>query len=140
MLARIAAQGRALQTHAKVAANVPAVSFNPHLAPLTRGILATCYIPASKAFTDDELLELFENFYKDDPMVHVQTDLPQTKAVLGSDRCLLSVRYDARTKHIITFSVTDNLGRGAAGQAVQNFNLMHGLEETTALYKEGLWP
>ena len=73
-------------------------------------------------------------------MVHVQTDLPQTKAVLGSDRCLLSVRYDARTKHIITFSVTDNLGRGAAGQAVQNFNLMHGLEETTALYKEGLWP
>ena len=140
LLKRISAQGRQLQTHGAVAAQGAKVSFNPHLAPLTRGILATCYIGSSKTYKDDELLELFQTFYKDDPMVHVQTDLPQTKSVLGSDRCVLSVRFDARTGQIITFSVTDNLGRGAAGQALQNFNLMHNLDETTSLFHEGLWP
>ena len=67
-------------------------------------------------------------------------DLPQTKAVYGSDRTLVSVRRDERSGHVVNFAATDNLGKGAAGQAVQNFNVMHGFDETLGLVTEGLWP
>ena len=139
-LGRLRAQGRHLETHE---AHEPlTVAFNPHLVPMARGILATCYARpgSSHELSDDELLELYENFYRDDPMVTVQRELPQTKAVFGSDRSLVSVRYDARSERIIAFAATDNLGKGAAGQALQNFNLMHGFEETLGLMQTGLWP
>ena len=72
--------------------------------------------------------------------MHVQDELPETKAVAGSDRALLSVRYDARTGLATAFAVLDNLGKGAAGQAVQAFNVAFGHPETTALFLEGRWP
>ena len=138
-LRRIKKQGRQLMTHGDALPEAAKVSFNPHLIPMTRGILATCYIPSETAWTDAALIGLLNDFYQADPMVYVQTELPQTKAVTGSDRCIVSARYDD-SGYIVALAATDNLGRGAAGQAVQNFNLMHGLAETSGLYKEGIWP
>jgi N-acetyl-gamma-glutamyl-phosphate reductase len=73
-------------------------------------------------------------------MIVVQEDLPQSKAVWGSDRAVVSVRHDSRTDHIVAFGCIDNMGKGASGQAVQNFNVMHGFDETTGLMLGGIWP
>ena len=117
------------------------VSFTPHLIPMTRGILATCITKPEKSGLDDEgLLRLYQNFYGGDRLVTVQADLPQTKAVYGSDRTVVSVRVDERTGMVSAFAATDNLGKGAAGQAVQAFNVAHGFKETTGLFMQGVWP
>ncbi len=139
-LGRLCAQGRHLETHADL--EPLTATFTPHLVPMTRGILATGYTrpDTSRALSDADLLELYQDFYRDDPMVTVSDDLPQTKAVWGSDRTLVSVRYDSRSAQIVAFAALDNLGKGAAGQAVQNFNLMMGFEETLGLELQGVWP
>ena len=139
-IGRIRAMGRHIQTHADF--EPATVAFNPHLVPMTRGELATVYTrpETNEILNDDYLLELYQDFYKEDPLVRVQTDLPQTKAVFGSDRTVVSVRFDKRSRQIIAFSAIDNLGKGAAGQAVQNFNVVHEFEETLGLQLEGLWP
>ena len=139
-LGRIRAMGRELKTHADF--DSMTVSFNPHLVPITRGILATCYTrpEGSENLNDMYLLELYQDFYKDDPLITVQETLPETKAACGSDRTLVSVRFDKRSGQVISFAAIDNLGKGAAGQAVQNFNILHGFEETLGLQLEGLWP
>ncbi len=90
--------------------------------------------------TDARLLALYRDFYAGDPLVHVQAELPQTKAVAGSDRAILSVRFDARVGAAVAFAAIDNLGKGAAGQAVQGFNVARGLPETAGLRMEGQWP
>jgi len=138
-LARIKKMGRNIKSEDVLAR--PLVSLNPHLVPMTRGIMATAYtFPKSSDLSTDGLLELFKDFYQNDPMVVVQNDLPQTKAVFGNDRSIVSVRYDERSGQIISFAVSDNLAKGAAGQAVQNFNVMNGFEETTGLFTQGIWP
>ena len=139
-LGRLQDSGRSLRTHDPF--DPYCVSFNPHLVPMSRGILATCYTrpDLSMDLTQETLFEHYQTFYADDPLVSFTEDLPQTKAVYGSDRTLVSVRLDERTKQVISFAVTDNLGKGAAGQALQNFNVMHGFGETTGLITEGLWP
>ncbi|HEX7021753.1 MAG TPA: N-acetyl-gamma-glutamyl-phosphate reductase [Trueperaceae bacterium] len=140
-LGRAQQMGRHLQTRA--VDSRPVVSFNPHLVPMSRGILATCYTrpPAGEGPQDDAgLLALYRDFYQGEPLLEVISDLPQTKAVAGTDRCLLNVRRDARTGHIIAFGAIDNLGKGAAGQAVQNFNVMLGFEETLGLALQAVWP
>jgi N-acetyl-gamma-glutamyl-phosphate reductase len=137
-LGRARTMGRQLATHGEHEALT--VTFNPHLIPMIRGILATCSTRPSRTLDTAEALELYREFYSDDPMVHVQDDLPQTKSVAGSDRTIVSVRVDPRSGLLIAFAVLDNLGKGAAGQAVQNFNVMHGLPETLALELEGRWP
>jgi N-acetyl-gamma-glutamyl-phosphate reductase len=70
----------------------------------------------------------------------VQADLPQTKAVAGSDRAVVSVRWDERADAVVAMCAIDNLGKGAAGQAVQGMNLALGVQETTGLRMEGQWP
>ena len=138
-LGRLRTQGKALSSRS-VTDKVP-VSFNPHRVPMSRGILATCYTrPEQNNITTDTLLTLYNDFYQDDPLIHVQDALPETKAVYGSDRAIISVRKDDRTGHIIAFAAIDNLGKGAAGQAVQNFNVMHDFEETSGLNLGGVWP
>lgn len=138
-LGRLAAQGRELRSHG---ARAPfTIAFNPVLVPMNRGILATAVVtPPQGAPSDDELLALFSDFYRSDPWVRVQRELPQTKAVAGSDRALLSVRRDGRSGAIVALAVIDNLGKGAAGQAVQAFNLSRGFDEGTALAEWGVWP
>ena len=138
-LGRVAAQGKGGRTHGP--RDRVQVAFNPVLVPMARGILATTVVrPGRDDLDDARLLTLFRDFYAGDPMVHVQHDLLQTKATTGSDRALVTVRRDARTGAVVAFAAIDNLGKGAAGQAVQGFNVALGLEETLGLRLEGHWP
>ncbi|PQO29565.1 N-acetyl-gamma-glutamyl-phosphate reductase [Bremerella cremea] len=107
------------------------VIFTPHLVPMDRGILSTCYAIPEKDASEKELLGLLEETYQNEPFVRVRSDLPATKHVAGTNFCDITVR---RVKdRVITISCIDNLIKGASGAAVQNFNLMYGFAETTAL-------
>ncbi len=130
------------QEASKLAGKEVLVSFTPHLIPVSRGIFSTLNLAAGRATSTQELTELYQAFYEKEPFVTVLTgnDLPQTKAVLYTNRVQLAVRYDSRTNRIIILSVLDNLVKGAAGQAIQNMNLLFGLKETTGLDAPGLWP
>ena len=114
--------------------------FTPHLVPMVRGIFASLYVTKTKSV--DTLAALYKQRYKDEPFVSVleNNELPETKYVRASNQCMLSVScpYDGDT--VVVLSVIDNLVKGAAGQAVQNMNLMFSLEETTALMQPGLFP
>lgn len=118
------------------------VSFTPHLVPMDRGILATVttQLPADAKLGSDELVRLVADYYQGDPLVRVSPELPQVKAVRGSDRAILSAAVDERTDHALVFCAIDNLGKGAAGQAVQGFNIAFGFPETSGLSSSGLWP
>jgi N-acetyl-gamma-glutamyl-phosphate reductase len=107
------------------------VIFTPHLVPMDRGILSTCYATPTKSTSVKMCREALREQYAGEPFVHVRDDLPTTKDVAGSNHCHLSVR-ECRGR-IIVVSVIDNMVKGASGAAVQNFNLMHGFPETTAL-------
>jgi len=114
---------------------VPPLSFTPHLIPMSRGIMTHVNVQAKAALTQEDLVALYRDFYKDAPFVRVLGDrLPQTKLVAGSNFCDLAPRYDARTGRVLVASVVDNLVKGAAGQAIQNMNVRFGLDE-----KMGLW-
>ena len=124
-------------------AGVPVqVVFTPHLIPMTRGILATVYAPPlADGLSQEEALGLYDNYYGDAPFMRVLHDaLPETKATLGSNYCDVTVKIDARTRTAIAIAAIDNLGRGAAGQAVQNMNLMCGLPESAGLLYPALYP
>jgi N-acetyl-gamma-glutamyl-phosphate reductase len=118
------------------------VLFTPHLVPMTRGILATCYARpvAGVSLSTDGLLAGYRDFYADEPFVHVTAGSPATKATLGSNAVHLTVRYDERTSTVLAIGALDNLVKGASGQALQNANLVVGLPETTALSTIGLMP
>ena len=119
----------------------PTVTFTPHLVPMTRGILATCTTFPDHDIADDEtLLSMYRNYYSGDPLIHIQAELPTTKAVTGSDRVLISVRKDPRSQAVLVFTALDNLGKGAAGQAIQGFNVAFGFDETLGLSLTGDWP
>ena len=113
------------------------VLFTPHLAPMTRGILATCYASA-KGPCDP--LEILRAAYAAEPFVHVTADPPATKWVTGSNGAQVTARYDGRTGKVLAISAIDNLGKGAAGQMVQCANLMLGLDETAGLTAIGVYP
>jgi N-acetyl-gamma-glutamyl-phosphate reductase len=125
-----------------VAGHTVQVLFTPHVVPMTRGILATCYArPAAGAdLSTEALLAHYREFYADEPFVHVTDGSPATKATLGSNAVHLTVRYDARTDTILAIGALDNLVKGASGQALQNANLVLGLPETTGLSAIGLMP
>lgn len=136
---RVKRGGKRLRTHDDFEPYT--VSFTPHIVPMDRGILATCATRTKDAeLTDAAVLQVVADYYADDPLVHVQEELPQTKAVNGSDRAVLSARYDPRSGHVLTFCAIDNLGKGAAGQAVQAFNVAYGFEEDEGLQLQGVWP
>ena len=109
------------------------ISFTPHLVPMNRGILSTCYGSLIKETNTEELLQLYKNFYAGEFFVKVIDPLPETRWVRGSNLCHISLRVDKRTNRVIVVSAIDNLVKGAAGQAVQNMNIMFGLKETEGL-------
>ena len=113
------------------------VLFTPHLAPMTRGILATCYANATGPC---DPLQALRAAYADEPFVHVSDDPPATKWVSGSNAAQLTARYDERTKRVLAIAAIDNLGKGAAGQMIQCANLMLGLEESAGLSACGVYP
>ena len=118
------------------------VLFTPHLAPMTRGILATCYARPTPSGPDSTAaaLDLLRSFYADDRFVQVIDSSPQTKHVLGSNSAHLTARVDERTGWLVAIGALDNLVKGAAGQAVQCANLALGLAEGTGLTTVGLYP
>lgn len=116
------------------------VLFTPHLVPMNRGILATCYArPAGDADTD-ALLALYAEAYAGEPFVTVSEASPSTKATLGSNSAHLTVRHDHRTGWVVMLCAIDNLGKGASAQAVQCANRLCGLAETTGLSTVGVYP
>jgi N-acetyl-gamma-glutamyl-phosphate reductase len=113
------------------------VLFTPHLAPMTRGILATCYArPVGSA----DPLAVLRDFYADEPFVVVDERSPSTKATLGSNCAHLTARLDSRTGWVVVIAALDNLVKGASGQAVQCANLALGLEETAGLPLTAVYP
>src|SRR5205085_786263 len=113
------------------------VLFTPHLAPMNRGILATCYATAKAAF---DPLQILRDAYAGEPFVTVSDEPPATKWTLGTNAARLTARYDARTGRIVALAAIDNLGKGAAGQMMQCANLMLGFDETAGLARSGVCP
>ncbi|HZG14250.1 MAG TPA: N-acetyl-gamma-glutamyl-phosphate reductase [Candidatus Bathyarchaeia archaeon] len=113
----------------------PLIQFTPHLVPMTRGILATAYAKLQTTVTAEQLQQLYEAAYADKPFVRIRPfgSHPRTKEVYGSNYCDIALHLDERTGRVIVLSVIDNVVKGAAGQAVQNMNIMFGLEETIGL-------
>lgn len=109
------------------------VDFLPHLIPMTRGILSTNHVRPTRPVTQDEIDALYRAAYADEPFVTVVGAPPATKHVAGSNHVRVYVKVDERIGRIIAIGVVDNLVKGAAGQAVQAFNVVHGLPETAGL-------
>lgn len=117
------------------------VLFTPHLAPMNRGILATCYArPARPGVTTADVLGALRDAYAGEPFVVVGEEPPSTKATLGSNCAHLTARADPRTGWVVSLCALDNLVKGAAGQAVQCANLALGLDEASGLPRTGLVP
>jgi N-acetyl-gamma-glutamyl-phosphate reductase len=116
------------------------VLFTPHLAPMTRGILATCYARPSATTTTAELFDVLHAAYDDEPFVLVRDEPPSTKATYGSNCAHVTVRHDERTGWVVALCALDNLVKGASGQAVQCANLALGLDETAGLTTIGVYP
>lgn len=115
------------------------VLFTPHTAPLFRGLLATCHVPLRAPCTSAELLERYRERYRASPLVTVTEEPPGTRATLGSARCAVTVRAEPSGRFATAVASIDNLGKGAAAQAIQALNLKQGWPETTGL-EGGLWP
>jgi N-acetyl-gamma-glutamyl-phosphate reductase len=111
------------------------ITFTPHLAPMSRGILGTLYAQLVKRLTDDEVRKVYRSFYRDMPFVRLMPPgtWPSTQQVRASNYCDLAFKVDQERGRIVVVSVIDNLTRGASGQAVHNFNLMAGFPETLGL-------
>ena len=117
------------------------VLFTPHLAPMVRGILATCYArPADTALSTDSVLAALHDAYDAEPFVVVTDDPPSTKATAGSNAAHVTARVDPRTGWVISLCALDNLVKGASGQAVQCANAALGLPETAGLPLAGIYP
>ena len=141
-LAVLGADGAAGTSSGGADANpgVRGIDFLPHLVPMTRGILSACHVRPSRPVTQAELDALYADAYARTPFVHVVVQPPATKHVLGSNTCRVHVRLDERTGRVLAIGVIDNLVKGAAGQAIQAFNLVHGLPETAGLEQHALVP
>jgi N-acetyl-gamma-glutamyl-phosphate reductase len=111
------------------------VVFTPHLIPLDRGILTTCYIQCKQTPDTSTVVKLYKDFYKDDPFVKVldKGQLPQLKDVAYSNYCHLGLAVNKQKNIIIVVGAIDNLGKGASGQAVENMNIMSGFSQEEGL-------
>ena len=118
------------------------INFTPHLVPMNRGILATEYASLKKDVTYEDVKAIYDKYYADEKFVRVlkENELPETKWVEGSNYVDINFKIDPRTNRIIMMGAIDNLVKGAAGQAVQNMNLMFGLDEAVGLILVPMFP
>ena len=118
------------------------ISFTPHLVPMNRGILVTAYASLMPGVTDEQVREAYQKYYKDEYFIRVLEPgmVPETRWVEGSNYVDVAYKVDPRTNRVIMMGALDNLVKGAAGQAVQNMNLMFGLEENTGLKSIPVFP
>lgn len=118
----------------------PRLSFTPHLVPMTRGILATCYANLRPGITEEQARKVYRSVYGDEPCVRIAEEAPHTKWTFGSNLCFVYTKVDRLANRLIMVSALDNLVKGAAGQAIQCANIMCGLPETQGLPLEGVYP
>lgn len=121
------------------------ITFIPHLVPMTRGILATCYADLNedavkRVSTTAEVRALYEEYYANEPFVDVVDQPPHTKWTYGSNQCFVYPMVDTRTRRLLVISCLDNLVKGAAGQAIQNANRLYGLPESAGLPAVSVYP
>ncbi|MFC4024592.1 N-acetyl-gamma-glutamyl-phosphate reductase [Oceanobacillus longus] len=118
------------------------VAFTTHLVPMTRGLICTMYGQLAKETSTEEVIKQYQSFYENHPFVRVREEgsFPTTKDVYASNYCDIGIHVDQRSNRIIIASVIDNLVKGAAGQAIQNVNLMNGWEETHGLHTIPVYP
>lgn len=109
------------------------LSFTPHLVPMNRGILATCYGNLKKDISEEELYELYMAEYGNEYFIRILEELPQTRWVKGTNFCDIALRVDKRTNRVIVVSAIDNMIKGAAGQAIQNMNILFNTKENEGL-------
>jgi N-acetyl-gamma-glutamyl-phosphate reductase len=114
--------------------------FTPHLLPMTRGILATCYARPSGKTSTQQLLALLRGVYANEPFIKVIENSPTTKATAGTNLCVLTARFDERTNTVVVISAIDNLVKGTAGGAIQSLNLALGIEEACGLPVTAVYP
>jgi N-acetyl-gamma-glutamyl-phosphate reductase len=120
----------------------PSITFVPHLVPMTRGILSTCYVKLAdgRPLAVSKLSQLYRQFYRHAPFVQITAQPPHTGYVRGTNFCLIYPTINSKTGRLIVISCLDNLIKGGAGQAVQNMNLMFDLPETTGLEALAIYP
>jgi N-acetyl-gamma-glutamyl-phosphate reductase len=130
------------QELALVAGSEVAVSFVPHLLPMTRGLSVSCAAFASEGVSPPDLDRVLTAAYRNEPFVRVlgSGELPETRRLAGTNFAEVAVRLDERTGRVLAFASIDNLGKGAAGQAIQNANLMLGFPEDAGLCQLGMNP
>ena len=118
------------------------VSFTPHLIPMNRGMIATCYVRLNAGQTVDDLRAAYIDRYKDEPFVYVESEgiVPQTRHIKGSNMCRIGIFEDRVSGRAIIISVIDNLTKGSSGQAVQNYNVVQGWDETLGLNISPIFP
>jgi N-acetyl-gamma-glutamyl-phosphate reductase len=118
------------------------VSFTTHLVPMTRGIMCTMYVNLNEVVSTAEIITQYKQFYQGDPFVRIRPEgiVPSTKEVLGSNYCDIGLYVDKRTGRLTIVSVIDNLVKGAAGQAIQNANLLNGWDIRTGLLDIPVYP
>jgi len=117
-----------------------AVTFVPHMVPMTRGILTTAYASLNEGIDAAKLMDIYQDFYNTEPFVKVTNRPPHSKHVAGSNYCRVHPAINEGAGKLVVISVIDNLVKGAAGQAIQNMNLMLGLEETMGLENPAVYP
>ena len=116
------------------------VLFTPHLAPMSRGIIATSYGKVTDSLTTQKAIKILHDAYGHEPFIYVSENPPSTKATLGSNAVHITARVDERTQTLISIVTLDNLVKGASGMAIQNANIAMGIEETLGLPIAGLYP
>ncbi len=117
-------------------------SFTPHLIPMNRGMIATCYVKLNQGVSVSDMCEVYETRYKNEPFVHVEAKecVPHTRHIRASNQCRIGIFADRRDGHAIIVSVIDNLTKGSSGQALQNLNIMMGWDETLGLSMKPVFP
>lgn len=130
------------QELSQIAKRSVSVFFAPHLVPMSRGILSTMYVELKKFPGEEKLTKIYRDFFCRDPFIRILPagSFPQTKDVRGSNDCAMGFRYDSRVGRLVVITAIDNLVKGAAGQAVQNMNLMYGWPEVEGLKGAALVP
>lgn len=130
------------QSLSQIAGEQVTVTFTTHLVPMTRGIMSTMYAELKGEYTEADLVELYRQYYEGRSFVRVREagKWPATKEVFGSNYCDIGFAVDPRTKRVTIVSVIDNVVKGAAGQAIQNLNIMMGWDETTGLKLSPVYP
>jgi N-acetyl-gamma-glutamyl-phosphate reductase len=118
------------------------ITFTTHLVPMTRGIMCTMYVNLREEISTKKVIDLYKQFYQESHFIRVRPEgnIPSTKEVLGSNYCDIGLHVDDRTNRLTIISVIDNLVKGAAGQAIQNVNLMNGWDERTGLMDIPIYP